>query len=79
MKNTHNLATVLKSFRMPSDVAKQLAELSNETHRTETYYLNLAISRYMEDVMDVHIARDRFNDPDSRHLTSESLRTQLGV
>lgn len=79
MKHADNKAAILKSFRMPKDIAQKLSELSQETHRTETYYLNMAISRYIDDVMDAQIARDRFNDPDSKHISGEVLRTKLGV
>jgi predicted DNA-binding protein len=71
--------TVLKAFRLPFSLAKQLSFLAKATHRSEKFYVAEALSHYLEDYSDAQIAKDRFHDPRTRVISSGELRKRLGV
>lgn len=71
--------TVLKAFRLRESLVKALAKLSEQTHRSEKYYVEEALYHYFEDYADAQIAKDRFNDPHAHIISPEELRKRLGV
>jgi predicted DNA-binding protein len=71
--------TILKAFRLPVKLVNRLASLAKATHRSETFYVADALAHYLEDYADAQIAKDRFNDPKSRIISSKELRKKLGV
>ena len=71
--------TLLKAFRLPSGLVNRLSSLAKATHRSETFYVTDALAHYLEEYADAQIAKDRFNDPKSKIITSTQLRKQLGV
>ena len=71
--------TVLKAFRLSEPLVEALAKLSEQTHRSEKYYVEEALCHYFEDYADAQIAKDRFNDPHSKVISPEELRKRLGV
>lgn len=71
--------TVLKAYRLPVELARQLSLLAKATHRSEKFYVAEALAHYLEDYADAQIAKDRFNDPKSKIITGAELRHKLGV
>ena len=70
---------VLKAFRLEESLVAKLARLAQGTHRTEKFYVEEALKQYFTEYEDCQIAKDRFNDPKSKVLTSRELRKRLGV
>ncbi len=70
---------VLKAFRLEGSLVVKLARLAQGTHRTEKFYVEEALKQYFAEYEDCQIAKDRFNDPKSKVLTSQELRKRLGV
>jgi predicted DNA-binding protein len=71
--------TRLKAFRMPAGLVNRLASLAKATRRSETFYVADALAHYLEDYADAQIAKDRFNDPQSKIISGKELRRQLGI
>ncbi len=71
--------TLLKAFRLPVSLANRLASLAKATHRSETFYITDALKHYLENYADAQIAKDRFNDPKSRIVSSAEMRGRLDV
>ena len=71
--------TVLKAFRLPGGLVRRLSALAKATHRNETFYVAAALGHYLEDYADAQIAKDRFNDPNSRMISGKELRERLDV
>jgi len=71
--------TLLKAFRLPAALVSRLASLAKATHRSETFYVTDALKHYLEDYADAQIAKDRFNDPKSRIISSAEMRGKLAI
>jgi predicted DNA-binding protein len=71
--------TILKAFRLPVDLVNRLSSLAKATHRSEKFYVAEALVHYLGDYADAQIAKDRFNDPQSRIISGAQLRNKLGV
>ena len=71
--------TILKAFRLSEGVTKQLVRLAKSTHRSEKFYVEEALTHYLQDYADAQIAKDRFNDPQSKIISGLELRKKLGV
>jgi predicted DNA-binding protein len=71
--------TVLKAFRLPAPLAIRLSRLAKATHRSEKFYVAAALQHYLEDYVDAQIAKDRFQDPDAKVISSAELRARLGL
>jgi len=71
--------TVLKAFRLPTELVNRLSSLAKATHRSEKFYITEALIHYLEDYADAQIAKDRFNDHKSKIISGEELRKRLGV
>ncbi|MFH1856954.1 MAG: DNA-binding protein [Candidatus Omnitrophota bacterium] len=71
--------SILKAFRLPEELAKQLSVLAKATHRSEKFYVTEALSLYLKDYADAQIAKDRFNDPKSKIISTKEMRKRLGV
>ncbi|MDD4293995.1 MAG: DNA-binding protein [Candidatus Omnitrophica bacterium] len=71
--------STLKSFRLPTELTDKLAKLAKNTNRTEKFYITAALTHYFEEYADAQIAKDRFNDPKSKIITSKELRKNLGI
>lgn len=70
---------ILKAFRLDESLVERLAKLAQGTHRTEKFYVEEALRYYFAEYEDCQIAKDRFNDPKSKVLTSQEMRKRLGV
>ena len=71
--------TVLKAFRLPVNLANRLSSLAKTTKRSEKFYVAEALTHYLADYADAQIAKDRFNDPKSKIISSSELRKRLSV
>ncbi len=71
--------TVLKAFRLETDLAESLELLAKTTHRSEKFYVTEALVHYLEDYADAQIAKDRFQDPKSKIISGAELRKRLGL
>ena len=71
--------TVLKAFRLPVGLVNRLSSLAKATHRSEKFYVSEALTHYLEDYADAQIAKDRFNDPNSRLISGAEMRKRLGI
>jgi len=71
--------TVMKAFRLPELLVEKLARLAKETDRSEKYFVVEALKQYLDDFADAQIAKDRFNDPKTRIISSKEMRKKLGV
>ena len=71
--------TILKAFRLSSKLVNRLSSLAKSTHRSEKFYVEEALIHYLNDYADAQIAKDRFNDPNSKLISGNKLREQLGV
>ena len=71
--------TVLKAFRLQSALVNRLARLAKASHRSETFYIEQALTHYLEDYADAQIAKDRFADPKSTIVSAKELRNRLGL
>ncbi|MCB9747532.1 MAG: hypothetical protein H6755_03895 [Candidatus Omnitrophica bacterium] len=71
--------SVLKAFRLPETLVAKLSKIAKENHRSEKFYVEEALRHYFADYVDAQIAKDRFNDPKSKIISSKELRGRLGV
>ena len=71
--------TILKAFRLPMGLVNRLSSLAKLTHRSEKFYVEEALNHYLEDYADAQIAKDRFNEPNSKIISHTELRKRLGV
>ena len=71
--------TVLKAFRLEESIVEKLNRLAQKTRRTEKYFVEEALKQYFAEYEDCQIAKDRFEDPKSKIITSQEMRKHLGV
>ena len=71
--------SILKAFRLNETLVSKLRKIAKETHRSETFYIEEALTNYFNDYADAQIAKDRFSDPKSKIITRKELRKKLGV
>lgn len=71
--------TVLKAFRLPVRLVGRLNSLAKATHRSERFYIEAALTSYLEEFADAQIAKDRFNDPKSKIISGKELRKRIGL
>lgn len=71
--------TTLKAFRLPTELADRLKELAEETQRSEKFYVVEALRRYFEDIEDASIAKERFENPTTKIVSSKEMKKRLGI
>jgi RHH-type rel operon transcriptional repressor/antitoxin RelB len=64
------------AIRLSGDVEKRLEILAEKTGRTKTYYAREAIMRYLEDIEDYYLAKERLASPSKRWTLDELLNEQ---
>lgn len=69
----------VKAFRIPEDILSLLEKTAKKTNRTETFYVVEALKNYFSEYYDYQIAKDRFEDPTDKIITSEEFRERLGL
>ena len=70
---------ILKAFRIERALAQKLSNLAKKMQRTETYFVEEALKQYFVEYEDAVIAKERFEDPKSKVISSKELRSRLGV
>jgi predicted DNA-binding protein len=71
--------TVLKAYRLEKKLVDRLGVLARETRRTEKFFVEAALERYLDEYADAQIAKDRFSDPVVKVVSSKEMRERLGV
>ncbi len=71
--------TVLKAYRLEKKLVDRLSLMAKETRRSEKFFVEAALERYFEEYADAEIAKERFNDPQAKILTSRQMRERVGV
>ena len=71
--------TVLKAYRLERKLVDRLARIAKETKRTEKFFVEAALERYLEEYGDAQIAKDRFNDPQVNVISAREMRERVGV
>lgn len=49
-------ATATVTFRTKPELKNRVKDLARETHRTESFYYNLLLEQYLEDIEDAYLA-----------------------
>ncbi len=71
--------TVLKAYRLEKKLVDRLSLIAKETRRSEKFFVEAALERYLEEYADAQIAKDRFDDPQVKILTAHEMREKAGV
>ena len=71
--------TVLKAYRLEKKLVDRLSLIAKETRRSEKFFVEAALERYLEEYADAQIAKDRFDDPQVKILTAREMREKAGV
>ncbi len=71
--------TVLKAFRLEKTLVNRLSKIAKVSHRSEKYYVQEALRQYLEEYDDALIAKDRFDNPKTKFLSSKEMRHRLGL
>lgn len=67
------------AIRLPDALEKRLNNLAKKTGRTKTYYVCKALSEYINDMEDLHIAMERLAKPSKRYYSMEEVKRELGL
>lgn len=67
----------MASIRLPEEIESRLNNLCQLTHRSKSFYVKEALSRYLEDMEDAYIALDRIARPNRKLLTTEEILNKL--
>jgi len=70
---------VLKAFRLEKTLVSRLSKLAKASRRSEKYYIEEALRTYLEEYEDVRIAKERFDDPKIKIISSKEMRRRLGL
>jgi len=71
--------TVLKAFRLEKTLVNRLSKIAKESHRSEKYYVQEALAQYLQEHEDACIAKERFDDPKTKFISSKEMRRRLGL
>ena len=70
---------VLKAFRLEKKLVGRLARVARESRRSEKFYVEEALRLYLEEYEDARIAKERFEGPRTRIISSREMRQRLGL
>jgi predicted transcriptional regulator len=70
---------ILKTFRLDETLVDKLAERAQGTRRTEKFHVEEALRHYFVEYEDARLAKDRFNDPKGKIISSQKMRKRFGV
>jgi len=70
---------VLKAFRLEKTLVNRLSKIAKSSHRSEKYYVEEALRVYLEEYEDARIAKERFDDPKAKIISSKEMRQRLGI
>ena len=71
--------TILKAFRLEKTLVNRLSKIAKISHRSEKFYVQEALRQYLEEYEDVHIAKERFDDPKTKFISGKEMRRRLGL
>ena len=71
--------TILKAFRLEKTLANRLSKIAHISRRSERYYVEEALRLYLEEYEDARIAKERFEDPKIKIVSSKEMRRRLGL
>ena len=71
--------TILKAFRLEKTLVNRLSKIAKSSNRSEKYYVQEALRQFLEEYEDVSIAKERFDDPKTRFISSKEMRSRLGL
>jgi RHH-type rel operon transcriptional repressor/antitoxin RelB len=70
------------SLRLPDDVAQRLQSLADATGRSKTFYMLEAIREHLDDLEDLYIAEQRYQDMldgKSQSVPLDEVMRKLGL
>ena len=67
----------MANVRLPEKMEQQLTELCALTHRTKSFYIKEALSKYLEDMGDVYISLERISQPERTIISTEEILKHL--
>ena len=70
---------VLKAFRLEKTLVSRLTKIAKSSNRSEKYYVQEALRLYLEEYEDARIAKERFEDPKVKIISSKEMRQRLGL
>jgi len=65
------------STRLPEELIRGIDDAARRLHRTRAEVIRQAIEYYLEDVMDLHTALQRLQDPADPVLDWDEVRREL--
>ena len=71
--------TILKAFRLDKTLVNRLSKIAKSSNRSEKYYVQEALRYYLEEMEDARIAKERFDDPKVKIISSKEMRKRLGL
>ncbi len=67
------------SVRIPDQLASKLSEIASETERSKSFLIQKALESYLDELADLQVAIDRFNDPKDPVVTIPQMRESLDL
>ncbi len=71
--------TILKAFRLEKNLVNRLTKVAKLNRRSEKFYVEEALRQYLEDYEDAMIAKERYENPKTKYISSQDLRKNLGI
>ena len=71
--------SILISVRLPDQIVQALDELASSLERPRTFLVRKALEEYLREYSDYLIALERLNDKGDRIISSDELRSELGL
>ena len=67
------------SVRLSDSVAEKLGRVAKETDRSRSYVVQKAVETYIAEFGDLQVALDRLRDTSDPVVSSQDMRTSLGL
>jgi predicted DNA-binding protein len=64
------------SLTLDAEIVKKIEKLSQETERPKSYFVNLALKEFLEELEDLEIALRRKKE---KRITLDQLKKKLGI
>jgi RHH-type transcriptional regulator, rel operon repressor / antitoxin RelB len=72
------METSMLAVRLPENLEQRLSELSEQTHRSKSFYVKQALSSFLDDHEDRLIAISRLEENNPR-ISLEEMERRLGL
>lgn len=72
----------MSSLRLPQDLENRLKTLSQETHRTKTYYMTCALESFLDEYEEALLAASRWERVkrgESNLISFDEIEKELGL